>query len=624
MNRNRYRDVGRSEYADALACPDCSERLRPEGLECRNCGTVAVERNGVVSLRPDVEERSDWLSDRELDEFARSTANGSIRDAAREAAAGNDRRAELLEEVFDVQRELWQPLVAEHVGGRCLDLYAGYGRRSMVLAERADSVCAVDPSLQKLRIAAGRDDYAGSERVLPVHATAERLPFQHGSFETIFADLAGSDDVRSTLVELQKYLSADGSLLFLADGWTRTGGVTDLLGEDRNRSSSGGGLRPGTATGYRSLAQSIGFDDVTVYALVPTASRPLYAFDVECEEAIPTIFESYARHRGVVGSCIKEVMKILTKTGVLKKCYPSFLIACSNDPKPPAFKFTNPVVVSGRTRSVVLDMGADGVEEIYKVPNRADHAPFTERENRLTSALRSEPASISSTIPGGETVGSELGPARRVRPVAGRPLDEAVGRDAESLERVLRIGFDWLAEFHRSLGGDPIRKSPTEIREDLRFAPANVAPPAIDERLKTFTTPVHGDFMSSNIYYENGEITSVIDWEYGARAASPVVDAGYLLLNTAAWAVGDFEERVRTVLCGRNEYARRARECVREYCDAVGLPYRTFELYLPAAYLHQLSIDWRLDSVSTYTTRSEEQVRRVEALFDVIDEMNIS
>lgn len=624
MNWHRHRHSDRSKFADVLVCPDCLEPFRTGRLQCRTCGTAAVERNGIVSVRPTVDDRSCRVSDRDIHEFAESVANGSIRDAAREAAMENERRMDLLGEVFDVQRELWQPLVAEHVSGRCLDLYAGYGRRSMVLAERADSVFAVDPTYEKLQVATERDDYASSDRVFPVHTTIERMPFRNGSFETIFADLTGRRNVRSSLARLEEFLSADGSLLFLADGWTRAGGVTDLLGMDRDRSIKGGDLTPGTAAGYRSLARSTGFDDVSVYALVPTASRPLYAFDIECREAIPTIFESYAHHNGVKGRWIKEVMTLLTKTGLLKKCYPSFLIVCSNDPKPPAFQFSNPLVVAGRTRSVVLDIGSDDVEEIHKVPNRADHAPFTERENRITSVLSSEPDFIASTIPKGELVDSELGPVRRVRPVAGRPLDQEVGRDTESMERTLRIGFDWLADFQRSFGGEPIQKSPEEVHEDLRLGPANVDPPAIDEQVKTFTTPVHGDFMSSNIYYEDGEITSVIDWEYGALAASPVVDAGYFLLNTAAWVVGDFGERVRTVLCGRNEYAQRARTCVREYCDAVGLPYRTFELYLPAAYLHQLSIDWRFDSVSTYTTRSEEQVRRVRVLFDAIDDMNFS
>ncbi|WP_247731054.1 methyltransferase domain-containing protein [Halovivax limisalsi] len=624
MSQQLHHTTDRPDLAGTLVCPDCSTRLGPGDLRCRDCETGTLEHDGVVSFRPDADDPPRWLGERDVEAFARSVADGSVRRAAREVDADDERRAAFLADVFDVRRELWQPLVAEHVGGRCLDLHAGFGRRSMVLADRAESVYAVDPSLANLRVAAARDDFDGADRVLPVHTTVDRLPFRTGSFDTIVADLSGGADVRSTLDRLTEYLAADGSLLVVADGWTRTAGLTDLLGLEGDRSAAGGDLRPGTAGGYRSLLRSLGFDDVTAYALVPSVSRPLYAFDVTCRDAIPAIFESYARDAGVAGRCVETAMGLLSRTGLLKRCYPSYLLACSNEPKPPAYAFSNPLVVAGRTRSVVLDFGSDGVDEIYKIPNSADHAPFTEREHRITSTLRATPAPIAASIPAGTTLDTAFGSARRVDPVAGRPLESAVDRNADSFERVLRIGLEWLADFHRSTAGDPIRRSPAAVREDLRLEPADVEPPAIDETLETRLTPVHGDFMAGNIYYEDGAVTSVIDWEYGARAASPVVDAGYLLLNTAAWIERDFEERVRTILCGDNEYARRARDLVRTYCDAVGLPSRTFEVYLPTAYLHQLAIDYEHESVSAVTTRSEEQVRRVRILFDAMDELTIA
>lgn len=623
-SRKHGQEVSESIDSNPLVCPDCAQRFPPQRLECRNCDITAVERDGVVSFQPKRDESLEHLSDPEIDEFTRALPSQSIRDAADEILDGNEQRTEILAELFDVQRELWQPLVEEHVTGRCLDLNAGYGRRSMVLAELADSVCAVDRSLSKLRIAAERDDYASSDRVFPVHTTDERIPFPDGWFDTVFADLTGSTDVPSKIDRLEDHLTEEGSLLFLADGWSRNGGVTDLLGLDRSGSIEGGDLLPGTAAGYRSLARSVGFDDISVYALFPTASRPLYAFDIECDQAIPMIFESYSNEQGFVGDCVKEIMELLNKSGLLKKCYPSFLVVCSNDPKPSPFDFSNPLVVSGRTRSVVLEMGADGVDDIYKIPNRNGHEPFTSRENIITSMLCSKESDIKDTIAEGETIDSKLGPTRRVKPADGKPLDEETGRDAKSLERVLDIGFDWLIEFQNAFGTELTEKSPTEVRDDLQFEPANLDGPRVENSVKTFTTPAHGDFMSSNIYYDGEEITSIIDWEYGTAAASPVVDAGHLLLNTVDWIGGDFTENVRTVLCGRNEYAERARACVRRYCDAVGLPYRTFEVYLPAAYLHQLTIDWEFDAVSTYMTRSEEQIRRVQILFEEVDDMTIS
>lgn len=624
MTRQLHHVTADRSRFEALVCPDCAQRLGPGRLQCRDCETAAVDRDGVLSFRPDADEPPRWLATSDVETFAQSVGDGSIRQAVRDVDVADERRAAFLADVFDVRRELWHPLVAEHVEGRCLDFNAGFGRRSMALAERADSVYAVDSSRANLRVVAERDDFDATDRVLPIHTTADRLPFPHGFFDTIVADLTASTAVRSTLDHLTEFLAPDGSLLVLADGWTRTAGLTDLLGVEGDRPNAGGDLTPGTAAGYGSLLQSMGFDDVTAYALVPTASRPLYAFDIESRDAIPAIFESYARDRGVAGRCVGTVMDLLSRSGLLRRCFPSFLLACSNEPKPPAYDFSNPLVVSGRTRSVVLDFGLDGVEDVYKIPNSAGHAPFTEREHHIASTLHASASPIAPTIPNGTTLETALGPARRVEPVAGRPLEAAIDRDADSFDRVLRIGLDWLADFHRSAASAPISRSPEAVREDLQLASADVEPPGIDESLETVLTPVHGDFMAGNIYHDGGEVTAVIDWEYGARAASPVVDAGYLLLNTAAWVERDFEERVRTILCGDNEYARRARDRVRAYCDAIDLSYRTFEVYLPTAYLHQLAIDCEHESVSALTARSDEQVRRVRCLFDAMDDLTIA
>lgn len=615
-------DAAVSSGAPSLVCPDCSGRLSAESLSCENCGTRALERDGVLSFRTKGEAPA-GRSDPGIAEFARTVTNRSLRDAAT-SLAGTDRQSDVLAVVFDVQREVWQPLVAAHLTGRCLDLFAGSGRRSMVLAERADSVAAVDPSLDRLQIAAERDDYDSSGRVRPIHGSDDRLPFPEGAFDTIVADFTGRTVSRSRLDRLGRYLADDGSALFLADGWPRSTGLTDLLGIEDGTWNADGGVTPATAEGYRSLATAAGFDEVSVYALFPTASRPLYAFDVENEFAIPWIFEMYANEHGRLGRSVETVMGFLNERSLLKRCYPSVLVVCSNKPKPSTFGFTHPLAVAGRTRSIVLDLGPDGVDTIHKVPNRRAHEPFTARENRVTAELGSAEAPVASTIPTGTSVDSPFGSVRRVTPAAGRPLDEEVGGDAASMERTLRIGYGWLIDFQRAFGGDTMEQSPSEVRTELQFEPAAVDPPEIGEPVRTFSTPVHGDFMSSNIYYDGTEITSVIDWEYGALNGSPVADAGYLLLNTAAWLVGDFEERVRAILCGDTEYAERARSCVRRYCDAVGLPYRTFELSLPLAYLHQLRLDWQLDSVSTYTSRMDEQVRRVTVLFDAVDDMKIS
>lgn len=608
-----------------LVCPDCSERLSIGQLDCQNCPISPVKRNGIVSLQPTQTRSPQWLSDRERAEFAHAVANGPIRDAVHNVLDGHEHRSAILTTLFDVQQELWQPIAAEHITGRCLDLHAGYGRRSMVLAEYADSVYAADPSMSKLRIATNRDDYNSSSQVFPIHTSADQVPFPNGWFDTIFADLTACRDIPSKIARLREILSDDGSLLFLADGWPRNG-ITDLLGLGQSDSS------PRTASGYQSLVRESGFEYASIYVMFPTTSRPLYAFDIECRHAIPEIFERYANENGLLGEYIKKLMEVLNNSSILQKCYPSFLVVCSNDQPSVRFQFDNPLIISGRTRSTVLDLESDGVSEIHKIPNNNIHGDFTERENNITYSLCAEDQSFESTIPRGEKTDSQFGPVRKVDPVEGQSLREETGHDPDSLERILEIGFDWLVDFQLSYRSETITRSPVEVRADLQFEPiadlqfdpADIEPPRIEAPVTTFTTPVHGDFLSKNIYYENDEVTSVIDWEYGAFDKSPVVDAGQLVLNTASWLDGDFAENVRTVLCSQNEYNNRARGCIRDYCDAVGLPYRTFELYLPTAYLHQLRIDWQLDAASTYLPRIEEHLQRVQIVLEEIEDMNIS
>ncbi|MFC3960242.1 phosphotransferase [Halovivax cerinus] len=593
-------------------------------MVCDHCDAELVERYGIVSCRP-ADEPSSWpLSEATLAEFARTATTMSIRTAADEVLGDHPHRESVLSTVFDVQQDLWLPLVAEYITGRCLDLNAGYGRRSMVLAEHAKSVYAVEASLDKLRIVAVRDDYASAERVTPVHSTDRRLPFRDDTFQTVVADFTGERVDRSRLERVRRYLSDDGSLVFLADGWPSRTGLTERIEPVQTDRTGALGVGPGTANGYRTLAADAGFDDVSVYALFPTASRPLYAFDVENAHAIPQIFDAYANEHGALGTAVEKLMRVANRSGLVKRCYPSLLVVCSTRSKPSPFGFDDPLVVGGRARSIVLDVDESGISDIHKVPNRATHEPYTERENRVTSALSSSDAAIAETIPNGDSLQSPFGSVRRVVPAEGRPLDDAVGRDVDSMERILRIGYEWLADFQRTYGGDPIERSPAEIRTEMRCSPANIDPPAVDAPATTFSTPVHGDFMSSNIYFDGRTITSVIDWEYGAPTGSPIVDAGYLLLNTAAWLVGDFEDRVRTVLCDDTELGERARSCVRRYCDAVDLPYRTFEVYLPMAYLHQLVLDWEYDAVGTYTALADEQRHRVVTLIELLDDMSIA
>ncbi|WP_336003532.1 hypothetical protein [Halorientalis halophila] len=608
----------RPETAE-FVCPECSGVLDPEGYRCRNCGVVGIDLDGVVSFREtETGSAGTGIAADELPEGARLPTPDA--DSIGTALEGEPDRTDRRSVVTDVRRDLWRVLAAEHLTGRCLNLYTEFGRRSLCLAELVDVVYAVDPRLSRLRVAADREDYESTERVVPVHATRDRLPFAAGTFDTIVADFSGRTDVREGVEQLREYLAPGGSLLCIADGWPRKLAATSAAELGRDAAARRRPLSPGTANGYRRLGRSVGFDHVAAYALLPSSERPLYAFPVENDRAVRTIGEFALAERGRYADAFAPIVSRLAGSRLTKQCFPSYLVVYADEHRDSSFAFTDPLVVAGRTRSIVLDVGADGIESVVKVPNRRAHAPFTARENEHLERLRSSGAPITETLPEGRQIASRFGPARAERPASGRELGAELTGDPESFGRVLSIGLDWLAAFQQSFRGESETRSPAEIREDLRFEPTGLEPPTVEAPLETFTTPVHGDFLAANIHAHDDAVTTVIDWEYVAPAASPVVDAGYVLIDTAYRTIGDLEEGLRTVLCDRNEFADRAREAVRTYCDAVDLPVETFERYLHAVYVHQLELDRRFGAAKTHPDRMADLTRRARIVRDVATE----
>lgn len=619
-----------------FVCPNCSSPLSVQPLTCHHCAFEGRIRDGIVSLhsasaRPD-RRRRPFDADL-LERIAVRAERMSIRDATAVLHEDDTDHSELLSALYRSERDAWRTLAAGEIEGRCLEVNAGLGRRSAHLAELAETVYAVEPSMPALRIAAARDDFESGDRVVPVHTTEDRLPFADGSFDTIVADFTGRrpQTLVSRLERLGDLLARDGTLIFLADGATSRLGLADGLVSSADRSGSRRDLRGalrGTPAGYRSLLSAAGleFADVSLYSLFPTATRPLFVFDVESDHAVRALSEIVLAERSRLAQFVKPFVSIGTKAGLLQRGYPSYLAVCrtSGGGSQSTLEASDPLLVSGRSRSVVLETSSDGVDVVWKVPNRTDHVSLTDRERSILERLRSTDQPIAETLPSGTTVESELGPARREEPVPGEPLAAELDGGPDSFERVLRTGFEWLTEFQRQFGGEPVERSPAEVREDLTFDPTGIEPPSVEEPVKTFETPVHGDFLAGNVHVRDGEVTGVIDWEYGATGASPIIDAGFFALDTATRTFGDFETGLERVFCDDTEYATRARSIVRQYCDDLDLPSRTFELYLPSVYLHRLELDWRYDIASTYTSRMHDRTAAVELVFDRLDSIDVA
>lgn len=613
-----------------LRCPNCSRALVDGSLDCSRCGVEGSVRRGIPSfVAPSRTTGRGWLTPTERDRFASRVESEPIRNATSDLFDGHDRREELLGEVYDVRRDSWRVFAAEHLDGRCLDLQAGYGRRSHALAELVDEVYAVDPTLDKLRVLAARDDYGGGN-VRPIHTTPDRLPFPEAAFDTVVADLTERSDLyfREQVSYLERYLADEGTVVLIADGLINRLGLAKRLGLDPRRAGSIGryDVLPLSPRGYRKVLRSLGFETVDAFPLLRTARDVDVVFGIDDHNAVRVLTEGLFSGNDLRVKGGKTAIRTASRVGLLDYAYPSYCVVgrrgTAPSPNDRSLDFENPYLITGRSRSIVLDFVSGELDRISKVPNRRDDVSINEREHRVISELRSTNEPIADALPDGHTTATKFGPVRHEEPAEGTRLSSRYdGHDPASFRRTLRIGYDWLIEFQRTFGGDRIVRSPEEARSDLSFPPLDIRPPEIDAPVETFRTPVHGDYLPANVYVRDDEVVTVIDWEYGAMSGWPVVDAGVFLFNVAKQVFGGVREGIRAVFRDENEYATVADECIREYCSTVGIPYRSFVLYLPAIYLHRLKLDWQADAMTTYTDKSRDRAGRVELLRTVTTEL---
>ncbi|NUE03529.1 methyltransferase domain-containing protein [Halorubraceae archaeon YAN] len=569
----------------------------------------------------DTDPRS-WLDQRELEQLAERVENGSIRDATRITLANHDYQTEEMQEIFDINQDSWRILTSQNISGRCLDLSAGYGRRSMALAEIVDEVYAVDVNLSKLRVLSAREDHDSCQNVIPIHAELDQLPFPPGNFDTIVADFTCSNgrNLRERVSRLRRYLSDDGSLILILDGWTRRLGIPRLVGLERQPPNYGD-FSPATPSGYRSVLRSAGFETMAIYVLFPTAHSVEYVFEVGNEHGVRALrqqIKSSLTDGDRRRNALQTAMWFGEQTGALDYCYPSYcVVGCpkeSSQSDSNSVGFKNPFLISGRTRSVVFDFGSNGINRVSKIPNRTEHISMTERENHVLSELRTKNKPIVDTLPSGQSARSKFGTVRHETPIDGQPLKNQIGGDIESFRQTLQTGYDWLAEFQQTFRGETVMRSPKEINSDLSFSPLDLYSPEITNSVQLFRTPVHGDYLAGNVYVRDKTVTNVIDWEYGALSGWPIIDAGLFPLNLAKYVFGGVEDGFRALFCTDTEYAKVTEEIIRNYCDSVGLTYRAFLQYLPSVYLHRMKIDWRHNTMNTHSKKLKKRISRVELL----------
>lgn len=612
-----------------LHCPHCDVAISAATASCPECETSVRVRDGILTVgsdRPTVSD--DWLEADELERLATTTETTSIREAKTAVLADHPHRNAVLSELFDIRRDDWRILAAGAVSGRCLDLNAGYGRRAHLLAELAESVYAVERNRAKLRVTASRTDFAAADSVVPVHTAPDELPFPDGHFDTVVADLTGTPfrDLSRSLPSISRSVSETGSLIVLADGLPRQLHATARVGLEQTAPSTPSLSWP-TPGRIQSLLTGLGFDSVDVYALVPTARNVGFIFDAAHEQPVRALATMRRGGTDVRSRVERSLATLAARFGVLERLFPSYcVVARSTETSGEALPFdvSEPLVRLGRVRSVILDYESDDLQGVYKVPNKFSHRPVAERETAVLSELEASSSSaITDALPTGQLLESPFGPIRTERPASGDPLTDRLQRDVESVRRVLSTGFDWLARFQRECGREPYSRDGGKLERELTIESLGLEAPAFDGPVETFSTPVHGDFLTDNVYVRDGEVSDVIDWEYAVRDGSPVVDAALLPLSVGSRLFGDVVTGVRTLFCESNPYARTTRRLVGEYCDAVSLPRETFRRLLPIPYVHQTRLDWECRTITCSQKMIDKRRTIVDRLWELRDDIDL-
>ncbi|GEM_PF-643674 len=616
--------------------------------------STRVDAELLSALRERMREES--LADALTTVFSRSP------EAESDADGDRHRPRDALEAEYAVREALfvdpadaWRIPVADSIGGRCLDVNAGVGTRSLLLAELTDTVDAVDTDIASLSFLAERDDYAAGDRVTPIHADLPSLPTPSTPYDTVVADLVGRnrpESLETAIGQLTRHLASTGTLLLLLDGWPRLAGLTDAV--DLGTPTTGPHVRRSFSEtartgirGYRSRLSAMGFENVELYALVPDSADPSYVIPVDDSGAIRRLLGASRSDGTAVQRLIARAAGVMRDGGLLDRCWPAYLAVCHVDgdaagvdrhgiDSPVAdggaiAPDTDGLVTRGGGRSTVLVDDEDGtLAGVTKVPHRRAHAEFALDECRTMRHIRkngsgvtedpeilnepiSERVPIPETIPDGSVTMTRFGPTYTEHPARGVPLAGAVSRDPDRFRQVLELGFDWLARLHRQYGTEPERWSPAAVRDDLRFPQLGLDPPPIGDPVRLFRAPIHGDFHPKNVFVDGdadlgsergGRVTAVIDWELSAVEGNPIVDAGFFALQTARLAFGGLEAGLDAAFTTPGPHADALRDVVGDYCAAVGIERRAFVICLSAVWIHRLRQCAARGATASYSARA--------------------
>lgn len=590
-------------FDDVLQCPDCHGTIQTTAWECESCGHELRTISGIPSFIADTYQQTTLQEPSFASLLADKLKSDSIRKASHEILRNTSDKERYLNELFECRYDAWRMLVGEYLEGHCLDLHCGFGRRSLLLAEILDSVVAVDSNIDKLRVLTQREDFESRSRVTPVHGDLDSIRLQADTFDVIVGDFTGTGIPSDAhLNRCQELLGSDGTLLLLIDGPLVRMGLGRSIGVTER-----GRIDIRSVISRKSLNERLGihgFEAIDHFTLFPTYDDLSLMFDVNNKRGIDEVKQILSSQGGIY-SALKMGLLIIENLGVLDWIWPNSLVLARLSDDTSVGTVDGSIMKTGRSRSTSFKYSTD-LQNVRKIPNRKRHSQFNVRENKILRELVEEAPEIRSYLPDGSINDGKFGVSREEVPIRGDPLSTKMDGTWDRLKAIEK-GLNWIVMFQQPSKRERIQ---FPLREYIAQSPIDFDDEITDnlpERVEQFICPVHGDFLPGNIYVQDGEISTVTDWEYGDMNGIPMIDAGFYVVRLIGGS-NNTSDKMLHILDKRGNEDSQITRSIRSYCDRVGLTLRSFYLLLPIVYFHRVLIDRRIGATSTYTIKETNRI----------------
>lgn len=543
----------------------------------------------------------------------------------------------LISEIFDGLSEDWRVLFPHIVKGQCLDLYCGFGKRSILLSEYADSVTAIDPNLNKLRLLYASNHHL-RKKVYPVHADLDSIPFASNTFDTIVFNSDGRTDFSNVIPILCDLLTDSGSLFCKLNGVPREFGITSRFELDCKQSDFWDfkSVMGATLGNYHKIISNGEFDTIEFFSLFPTKEKSRNVFHIDdkraMRRAINMQLSNFSSTRIPQWLSEKSIKHLANHPNFFRGLLPNYLAVATRDPSlnplSPCEKSRNTsdeihgkLLIRGQRRVTILHLSSGGIEKIEKRPKHT-RCTLTDQKGRanrnetsIIKRLRESDDTIAEYLPEGYLRETPFGPVRFEFPVSGNLIRQSITDDSDDFRSSLQTAFDWLSKFHTAIESKPTKRNPSEVKEDLTCTEYNIYGQRTCEPVTLSRGPTHGDFSPDNIFVDQkANIENIIDWETADLSGLQVVDVSTCLLTFAKTAFGGFESGVKKALMKDNPYSNTVSEVLDSYCNSVEVSPTAILTYLPYPYVRSLNSAIQTQSTLRFTWGQYDPAKRAQFL----------